>query len=207
MKNIKAVVFDCDGVMFDSQLANLAFYNSILSHFGVGPVTHDQPDDVALCHTAASPQVFNGLLGPELGAAALAYSKQVDYCDFIPQLNIESGFVELLIELAQTFDLAVATNRGSSMGNILKYFSLTDFFPTVLTYLDVERPKPSPDMLLAVAQRLQLTPQQLVFVGDSELDRQAARDAGCSFVAYKWDGGLRINHHSELLGVLLGAVD
>lgn len=203
MNNIKAIVFDCDGVMFDSQLANLAFYNVVLSHFGAEPVSHEQPENVALCHTAASPQVFKGLLGHELGAAAMAYSSQVDYAAFIPQLKIEAGLVELLVELQQTFDLAVATNRGKSMSKILEYFSLAEFFPTVLTYLDVERPKPSPDMLLAVAQRLQLSPQQLVFIGDSELDRQAAREAGCCFVSYKWDGGIRINHHSELLGLLL----
>ncbi len=207
MKNIKAVVFDCDGVMFDSQSANLAFYNSILSHFGVAPVTQDQPENVALCHTAASPQVFRGLLGPELGAAAMDYSRQVDYCDFIPQLQIEAGLVELLDVLAQRFSLAVATNRGNSMGDILDYFSLGGVFATVLTYVDVEKPKPAPDMLLTVAQRLHLLPHQLVFVGDSELDRQAAQDAGCCFVSYKWDGGLRIDHHGELLELLLNADD
>ncbi|MDY0190369.1 MAG: HAD family hydrolase [Desulfuromonas sp.] len=203
MKNIKAVVFDCDGVMFDSQLANLAYYNSIITQFGLEPVTDEQPENITLCHTAASPQVFNGLLGPLLGAAAMSYSRQVDYSEFIPQLQIEAGLVDLLTSLAPTFALAVATNRGSSMGKILEHFSLADFFPTVITYLDVERPKPSPDMLLAVAQRLQLKPQQLVFIGDSDLDRQAACEADCSFVSYKWDGGVRIDHHGELLELLV----
>jgi len=31
--NISAVIFDCDGVMFDSRQANINFYNHILSHF------------------------------------------------------------------------------------------------------------------------------------------------------------------------------
>jgi len=198
MKNIRAVVFDCDGVMFDSQQANLAFYNSILQHFGVAEVTDAEPEKVVLCHTAASPQVFHSLLGEKLGRDAITYSRQVNYADFIPQLRIESGLAELLEELSQSVRLAVATNRGSSMVQILDHFSLADFFDAVLTYLDVERPKPAPDMLLAVARRFNLNPQQILFVGDSELDRLAALEAGCPFISYKWDGGIRIDHHREL---------
>ena len=33
MKNIKVVAFDCDGVMFDTTKANIAYYNQILDHF------------------------------------------------------------------------------------------------------------------------------------------------------------------------------
>ena len=34
---IKLVAFDCDGVLFDSQQANIAFYNTILAHFDRPP--------------------------------------------------------------------------------------------------------------------------------------------------------------------------
>ncbi|OQY19893.1 MAG: hypothetical protein B6I36_02815 [Desulfobacteraceae bacterium 4572_35.1] len=124
MDNIKAVVFDCDGVMFNSQKANLDFYNTILEHFAVVPVTHEYPDKVKLCHTASSPQVLLGLLGADLGRAAIEYAQQVDYDQFIPQLQMEDGLIELLPQLLQHFKLAVATNRGDSMLKILDYFEI-----------------------------------------------------------------------------------
>jgi len=42
MTTIKVVVFDCDGVMFDTQEANMAYYNDILTHFGRPSMTCEQ---------------------------------------------------------------------------------------------------------------------------------------------------------------------
>ncbi|MEA3465407.1 MAG: HAD-IA family hydrolase [Thermodesulfobacteriota bacterium] len=202
MNNIKAVVFDCDGVMFDSQQANIAFYNRVLDYFGEPAVTPSQSERVHLCHTASSPQVFAGLLGSARVEAALDFSQQLGYEQFIPQLQAEPGLFDALAQLSAHFSLAVATNRGSSMAKILDFFDMDGSFHHVLTYLDVARAKPCPDMLYAVAERLHLAPDQMMFVGDSEFDRRAAKSAGCHFVSYKWDGGLRIDHHSQLAQLL-----
>ena len=202
IETIKAVVFDCDGVMFDSQQANLAFYNQIFQHFGVADVTPDQHARVNVCHTASSPQVFDVLLGPERVDEAISYAASVDYSQFIPQLQPEPGLLTVLERLALYYPLAIATNRGSSMVNILDYFNLSHYFSHVVTHLDVERPKPNPDILFEAAKRLGQSPDELLFIGDSEFDKQAAQGSGCLFVSYKWDGGLRIDHHTDLLKIL-----
>ena len=44
---IKAVIFDCDGVMFDTTAANSAYYNRILKHLDRPPLT---PEQFAYCH-------------------------------------------------------------------------------------------------------------------------------------------------------------
>lgn len=199
---IRAVVFDCDGVMFDSQQANLAFYNQIFRHFGVADVTPDQHERVKVCHTASSPQVFEILLGPERIDEAITYATTVDYSQFIPQLLPEPGLLTVLERLAVSYPLAIATNRGSSMVKILEYFNLSHYFTHVVTHLDVERPKPNPDILFEAAKRLGHSPDNLLFIGDSEFDKQAAQGSGCQFVSYKWDGGVRIGHHLDLLKLL-----
>ncbi len=199
---IKAVVFDCDGVMFDSQQANLAFYNQIFRHFGVADVTPDQHERANVCHTASSPQVFDVLLGPERVDEATSYAASVDYSQFIPQLLPEPGLLTVLERLAVCYPLAIATNRGSSMVKILEYFNLSHYFTHVVTHLDVERPKPNPDILFEAAKRLGQTTDELLFIGDSEFDKQAAQGSGCLFVSYKWDGGVRIDHHTDLLKIL-----
>ena len=38
MNNINGIIFDCDGVLFESRKANLAYYNAVLSQFGEPPV-------------------------------------------------------------------------------------------------------------------------------------------------------------------------
>ena len=194
----QAVVFDCDGVLFDSKTANLAYYNCIFSHCGVAEVADDDEPLAELCHTAATPEVLRCIVGEKLLPMALDFARQLDYRQFIAQLCPESGLCATLPRLAQRYLLAIATNRGASMVDILEYFGLDKYFTQVITYLDVERPKPQPDMLLLAARRLGLIPEQLVFVGDSDLDRRAAQAAGCRFIAYGWDGGTRIDCHSQL---------
>ena len=185
MTALRGVIFDCDGVLFESRQANLAYYNAVLARFGEPPVTSADRERAWLCHTAASPRVFEVLLGPERAPEALALAQSLDYRAFIPAMVPEPGLAPALARLARRLPLAVATNRGASMGKILDHFGLTDYFRAVVTSGDVPRPKPAPDMLLLATERLGLAPGEVLFVGDSELDRDAAAAAGTPFVAYR----------------------
>lgn len=205
MNGIKGVVFDCDGVLFESRSANLAYYNTVLALLGEPPVDASDRVRAHLCHTAASPQVFAQLLGTERAAEALNLAADLDYQQFIPFMQPEPGMAEALAQLAECYPLAVATNRGSSMPGILEHFRLSGFFRAVVTSRDVARPKPAPDMLQEAARRLRHPPHQLLFVGDSELDQAAARSAGMPFAVYRGDlqADLRLEHHAQLVELLV----
>jgi HAD superfamily hydrolase (TIGR01509 family) len=97
--------------------------------------------------------------------------------------------------------LGIATNRGKSMQAILDHFEMGRFFSVVVTSKDVQRPKPHPDMLLLAASHLNLAPETLVFVGDSELDEHAALTAGMKFVGFGADapGEVVVGSHREFL--------
>ncbi len=183
--NICGVIFDCDGVLFESRRANLAYYNAILSRFGEPEVTEAQPERANLCHAAASPEVLATLLGDERASAALDFAATLDYRQFIPWMDPEPGMPEALAQLSAQMPLAVATNRGTSMPEILDHFGLQSYFSAVITSRDVERPKPHADMLLLAADRLGLSLTSLLFVGDSIYDKMAAEAAGIPFVAYR----------------------
>ncbi len=204
MTRIAGVIFDCDGVLFSSLSANLAYYNAILTEIGEPPVLPEERERVHLCHTAATPQVFAGLLaGEERVRSALAIAAQIDYRRFIPEMIPEPEMADSLARLAQRLPLAVATNRGTSMVEILQHFGLEQHFRAVVTSRDVARPKPWPDMLLLAAERLALSAEELLFVGDSELDLAAAQGAGIRFVAYRSElPGERVNSYRELLDLV-----
>lgn len=206
MSRIKGVIFDCDGVLFESRAANLAYYNAVLTEFGEPPVLPHEVERAHLCHTAASPQVFATLLGAERATAALATAASLDFRRFIPEMLPEPYLTETLAALAARFPLAVATNRGNSMHEILVHFDLAHYFHSIVTSRDVVRPKPHPDMLHLAARRLGLAEGELIFVGDSELDCAAAREAGVPFVAYRNDGmgEPSVTSHRQLLELLNG---
>ncbi len=206
MSRFRAVIYDCDGVLFESRRANLAYYNKVQQHFGEPPVLSEQTERAHLCHTAASPRVFAVLLGPERVEAALSFAATVDYRQFIPYMDPEPGMVDTLAILARELPLAVATNRGTSMPEILNHFILQDYFSVVVTSRDVPRPKPHPDMLILAAERLGFAPEKLLFIGDSELDRDAAAAAGVFFASYKSSIGadIELHEHAQLVGLVLG---
>lgn len=201
MPTIKGVIFDCDGVMFESRRANLAYYNDILAFFDVDPVTEDEKDKADLCHTAASAEVLTSLLGRERLAQALDIAASIDYRKFIPHMTPEPGLYDVLETLSAELPLAVATNRGYSMPEILEHFQLTKFFTAVVTSRDVARPKPHPDMLFLAIEKLGIDIDNLLFVGDSIYDRAAAESAGVAFAAYKTaiDADTRMESHHQLL--------
>lgn len=205
MNSVAGIVFDCDGVLFESRAANLAYYNAILEWFNEPPVESSDEVRSQLCHTAASPEVLRILLGEGRVDTALDVARSLDYRRFIPKMEPEPGVVETLSVLSARFPLAVATNRGGSMHEILEHFELAGFFRAVVTSRDVPRPKPHPDMLIEAARRLALEPRQLLFVGDSELDRSAAAAAGICFAAYRSNlsGELQLASHQQLLDLFI----
>lgn len=208
MNGIRGIVFDCDGVLFESRQANLAYYNTVLNQFGEASVQDSDHAKAHLCHTAASTYVFTQLLGEERTAKALSLAAELDYRQFIPFMTPEPGMKEALSQLAKSYPLAVATNRGYSMPSILEHFGLSQFFQTVVTSRDVEHPKPAPDMLHEAAKRLQCSPHELLFVGDSELDQAAARTAGMPFAIYRGDlqADVRLEHHDDLVKLFVKTV-
>jgi HAD superfamily hydrolase (TIGR01509 family) len=194
-----AVILDCDGVLFDSVAANVAFYNAILDSLGEAPLTREQEGSA---HALSSPQVLEELFGhdPSRYAAALRVAATIDYRPFLQLMAPVDGLHDVLGRLRANYRLAMATNRGRTIPDLLREFHLEDTFEVVVGILDVARPKPHPDMLIECARRLGSTCRRAVYVGDSPSDGVAASAAGIPFVAVgdRCDHPLRIGHLREL---------
>lgn len=201
---IDAIIFDCDGVMFASHQANLAYYNRILEEFSYPPVLSEQKELAQMCHTASSAEVLSNLFHPNDLATAREFAATVDYRQFIPYMELEPSFLELLQQLSGDYPLAIATNRGKSISMVLEYFSLQNFFSVVISCHDVEHPKPAPDMLFLVAERLNIEAESCLFIGDSKLDKLAAAAANMQFAGYGGEvsATISISNHLQLLDYL-----
>lgn len=195
-QEIGAVVFDCDGVMFDSREANINFYNHLLTHFHLPPMEEDEVDFVHM-HTADESirHIFQGTPHVE---EALAYRWEMDYAPFIRHMIMEPGLKELLSWLRPRFGLAVATNRSNTIGDVLETHGLKGFFDIVVSSLDVENPKPHPEGLLKILDFFKLSAAQAFYVGDTAIDYETSKGAGVFFIAYK-NRELEADFHAESL--------
>jgi len=67
----------------------------------------------------------------------------------------------------------------------MERFGLRPYFDRVVTALDVKNPKPHRESVDTIVDAFNLDRKEVIFVGDSEVDQQAAESAGVQFVAYK----------------------
>jgi len=183
MKHVKAVAFDCDGVMFDTAKANRFYYSHILQHFGRPAVTDEQFTFVHM-HTVDESMAY---LFPDeaILAAAYEFRKSMDYKQYLGYFTIEPHLVSLLEKLRPQVKTTIATNRTDTVGRLLAAFNLDGYFDLVVTSSDVMRPKPHPDALLKILHYFGLEPYQTIYIGDSQVDEMAARSAAMPFVAFR----------------------
>jgi len=202
----KAVIYDCDGVMFDSFEANLDFYQRIMAMMGRPALDRGDEAVMRVLHTYANRDVLAYFFPEESDhQQSLRCAGAIDYRELVPLMQMEEGYRETLAKLAPLVGLAVCTNRSTSMDLVLESFGLLGYFGCVMTAAKVANPKPHPEPLLKVLEYFRIAPDEALFVGDSEVDRQAATAAGVPFVAYKSElPALAIlNRHEEILDLLL----
>ena len=181
--DIKTVILDCDGVMFDTQSANKAYYNRILAHFGKPPITPEQFSFVQQYTVYESiAHLFPDIKTRE---AALNHRKIMTYAEFIKDMEIEPHLVTLLKKLRPAYKTGIATNRSNTMDQVLQEHGIEEYFDIVVTAKSVANPKPAPDPLIMILNHFSLEPHQMLYVGDSKLDELAASAAGVVFAAYK----------------------
>jgi HAD superfamily hydrolase (TIGR01509 family) len=196
MKNVKIVIFDCDGVMFDTARANRVYYSDVLHHFGK-PTLTDQQFAFVHMHTVAQSMAY---LFPDEAtlAAAHEFRKSMDYNRYLGYLTIEPHLASLLAKLRPRIKTAIATNRTDTMNRLLAEFDLDGYFDLVVTSSDVTHPKPHPDALLKILDYFDCEPFQAIYIGDSQVDELAAQGAGIPLVAFR-NRELSSDYHIDTL--------
>lgn len=205
MRECKVVIYDCDGVMFDSFDANLEFYQRIMAMMEKPPLERENEEQMRILHTYSNREVLAHLFhDKKQWQEAIRCAGMIDYRDLVPLMRMEEGFRETLDLLSPRVDLAVCTNRSISMDMVLESFDLSPYFSCVMTAAKVEKPKPHPEPLLKVLEHFLINASDALFVGDSDLDRQSAAAAGVPFIAYKADLPClaRIDRHEDIVNLL-----
>lgn len=175
--NFAAVLFDLDGTLIDSYRAIAASVNHVRQGRGLPPLTVDEVKR----HVGRGPEhlLRHTSPGGDLARDLAAYRAH--------HPAVLEGLTELLPEAARTIRrlhgaglrVGLCSNKPRLFsGKLLEHFGLARCFDVVLGPEDVDRLKPAPDMLQLAVQRLALTPDRVLYVGDMTVDIETARAAG-----------------------------
>ena len=93
------------------------------------------------------------------------------------------GVDEMLKHLLGRYPMAVVSAREErSVMTFLEQFDLVKYFDVIVTGLSTKRTKPYPDPILFAAQKINVSPENCLMIGDTTVDVRAGRSAGAQTV-------------------------
>lgn len=201
---IELVMFDADGVLFDSDESNVAYYNWIFAQIGEPPLDHDE-EISAISYAATEVFAARARGNAEKLEKMQLLTRNMDQTPFFRMLRAPFDLRPFMLDLKARYRLALATNRSATVPALVEHLGLSGVFDAVASALDQVRPKPAPDILRLCLERAGVDAQRAVYVGDSPVDRAAADSAGMHFIAV----GRRVEHHHRIptLGELPPALE
>lgn len=191
----KAIIFDLDGTLMHTLPDIHLSVNEMLARLGYP--THDYEHTVGGINCGARHLIAHAL--PEDASEAQIDEALAVYSSIYAEHYADtsepfSGIDETVLDLlADGFRLAVLSNKPDEFTKKLTREAFGNSFDLVIGQ-GKYKTKPSPEAPLAIAEEWGLTPDQIVFVGDSDVDMQTAKAAGMRSVGVSW--GYR---ESELL--------
>ena len=182
--NIKGIIFDVDGVIFDSEKLHRKAWKQVFGKRGIflkdkksGVGYSDKEFLKELKEKGVIPQEIDiqEIQDEKLDVLVSLAERKVD---FFPNVQ------ELIVHLKKDYLLCVASNSDIKfISKILKNANLIPYFLSILTVNDIEKPKPAPDIYLLAAEKMKLEPQECIVIEDSTVGIEAAKRAGMKCIA------------------------
>ena len=205
---LSAVVFDCDGVLVDSEPIADEVWAQVLAERGYTTTAAD----AVVCLGTSEPTTYAYYAKR---ADVLPYEEHMAAIDEIRipvyEARLEAfpdAFDTVQSLAAQGIPMAVASSsRRPDLDSKLVITGLVRYFDAFVGGDEVQHGKPAPDVYLEAARRLGVSPSDCIAIEDAEHGATAAVAAGMRAVMVKRDGSISLNHATvtELTADLLTA--
>ena len=184
--NIKAVVFDFDGVCIDTELARFRSWQMIYESFGCELPRDEWVKNIGTAAWVSDPFVIlENLLGKQLDRTAYDAMHRVNELEIANTLPLQPGLTDRLREAhAMGIQCAIASSSSHRwVDGHLERRGIRELFVTTVCREDSAVHKPNPDPYLIALERLGVAAEDAVAVEDSPLGIAAARAAGLYCIA------------------------
>lgn len=211
LRPVTALAFDLDGTLIDSRKDITTAVDNTRAGYGLPPIGLEKV--VTMVGEGARLLIERALpeLPPErIDEALVIYLNHYrDVC--LEHTRPYPGIEEMLGRLAATYPMALLSNKGEELSRIvLRGLGLDRFFREILGGDSLPTRKPDPAGLRLLAERLGVPVEQVLLVGDTRIDAETARNAGCAFALVEWGfprpaglpADLRVERAEDLLSAL-----
>ena len=178
------IIFDCDGVLIDSEVISARVLISALASVGVHvDMAHVQTHFVGRSWAKVAAEIRNS--HGYLPGTDFEEKYRIELlAQFEEELIPTPGIKSLLQQLAVKSCVATSSTPRRAQRS-LELTGLTDFFDKrIFTASEVERGKPAPDLFLHAAKRMNVDPAKCLVIEDSLPGLQAAENAGMQLLRF-----------------------
>jgi HAD superfamily hydrolase (TIGR01509 family) len=190
VERLRGVILDVDGTLVDSNDAHARSWTDTFARFGYDVSF----DEVRRRIGEGGDKLLFQLIGVErdspLGTQISHARKERFAQAWLPTLRPFPRARDLLLRMrAAGLRLVVATSsERDELARLLAIADVRDLIESEVSSSDAERSKPDSDLVHAALDRLQLPAAQVVMLGDTPYDVEAARRAGVATVALRSGG-------------------
>lgn len=196
----RAVLFDLDGVLVDSREAWFRLVNRATRHFCKPDVSREQFEQSWGQGIEADLQQFF----PGCAAADVQRFYEAHLLDFDGCMLRRDGARNVLVGLHDAGILrGVVTNTPTCLArDLLAWAGLIGLVDVTVGAGPRIAAKPAPDMVLQACRELELQPRQVLLVGDSQCDAEAAAAAAVRFVGFRTERPPAVQELGEILALV-----
>lgn len=181
---LRGVIFDIDGTLVDSNEAHARSWVDTLHEAG-----YDVPFDViwpmiGMGGDKLLPSATGIESDSRLGKDLSKRRWEIFQRDYLPRLKPMPGARELVARVRQD-DLAIivaSSAGGNELGALMEAADVADLMEETTSASDAEDSKPDPDIVQAAVRKSGLEPDELIMLGDTPYDVQAAIGANVKLV-------------------------
>jgi len=184
---IALVIFDCDGVLIDSEIISASALVEELAQHGIAiEMSHVLEQFIGHPYAVVAGKIA------AFARVPLPASFETDYrARLVQRFNAElramPGILDVLDDLAVPFCAATSSHPERAQRSLRAAGLAERFGERVYTVSMVARPKPAPDLFLHAAKAMRVDPTQCLVIEDSDLGIEAAQAAG--MIAWQFTGG------------------
>ncbi len=182
---IKAVIFDLDGVLVDTEPLWYETFAKVSREFGFE--YSDELHSLTTGRYDGAKQIAKALGFAEKHLEFRDKSREIYKDLFKKRAKLIPGVVNVLNNLKGKYKLAIATSayKPRLEYNLDKFPELKEFFDITTHGEEVEKSKPAPDIFLFTAKKLKVKPKECVVVEDAKYGIEAAKAAGMKAIGLK----------------------
>jgi HAD superfamily hydrolase (TIGR01509 family) len=196
---VDAVVFDCDGLLVETESRWTVAETSLFAEHGLAFGQEQKAMLIGRSIEAAAEDMAACFGRPGEGAAVGAELLVRVHREIEALAEPQPGAIDLVRACAERVPVAVASNSPRSLLDIaLQGSGLADLLPVSVAGDEVERPKPDPDLYLEACRLLGAAPTSSVAFEDSGTGVASARAAGLYVIAIPSLPGMQLDHDWEL---------